>query len=89
MTEKNETFFVEGYLLLPRPSNTYMRFDIMPTVMDYVTCHIFMQGVSAQLKHVGRDCKIRVDNHPEINENHYTWFGEDSKEIYAVLKTRK
>lgn len=88
MTEKSETFYVEGYLLLPRPSNTYMRIDFLPTIMDDVMCHLFIQGITAQLKHVGRECKIRVDNHPEINENHYIWFGEDSKEIYATLKTR-
>lgn len=89
MTEKSETFYVEGYLLLPRPSNTYMRIDFLPTIMDDVMCHLFIQGITAQLKHVGRESKIRVDNHPEINENHYIWFCEDSKEIYATLKTRK
>lgn len=69
MTEKSETFYVEGYLLLPRPSNTYMRIDFLPTIMDDVMCHLFIQGITAQLKHVGRECKIRVDNHPEINTN--------------------
>ncbi len=89
MTENQDTFYVEGYLLLPRPKETYIRIDFLPTIMDNVMCHIFMQGVTAQLKHVGKDCKIKVDTHPEIKENHYTWFLPDSKEILAVLKTRK
>ena len=63
MTENQETFYVEGYLLLPRPKETYMRIDFSPTIMDNVLCHIFMQGVTAQLKHVGKECKIKVDTH--------------------------
>ena len=60
MTENQDTFYVEGYLLLPRPKETYMRIDFLPTIMDNVMCHIFMQGVTAQLKHVGKECKLSL-----------------------------
>lgn len=89
MSQETELFYTEGYLLLPRPKDTYMRIDFMPMVMDDVMCHIFMKGITTQLKDTGRDCKIKIDTHPEIKENHYTWFLEDTKEIMAVLKTRK